>query len=499
MTNFLTANVAGSEAMQPNDQAYGYNVNRIAAVLNGTNPLPLTVGPLTIVGASTINPGPLTVQGTSLASFTGTTGTSFIAVKSTDATNLNFYAIDFTNTFQGNPLARIAMQYNSVAGSSLHFGVSNTYASGITLDAMQISPAGAVTINPGPLTVTGEIINNTSADGSPYTQARITPYRDTSNWGYIGYGTDAQMRIVYSKTVSGHTLLFGTSSAVDNTGTFTQTASLDAAGLMTLANGLTITAGGETITVGNLVITAGNIQVNSPSSYLGLTGTGTSQIAGGTTGLNINNHIDNATNIGITDAGLITFRNALSIPPSAGGTVAATSYGSVPVKIAEIVLGANTATLTFSSIPSGFRHLSCSFQGQNSGTAAQAATIQINGDTGANYNNSAHGSDSSIGSWVNISGVGATNYRVGGFAGSAAPAGATGHGWFRIKNYAQTTWRKAIDYRGGYEQGDTSGAFGDELGQGSWKSTAAVTSVAISSAGAFNIITNSIATLFGEP
>ena len=44
---FLTANIAGIESLQPGDQAYGYDVNRIAAVLNGINPVPLILGPIT--------------------------------------------------------------------------------------------------------------------------------------------------------------------------------------------------------------------------------------------------------------------------------------------------------------------------------------------------------------------------------------------------------------------------------------------------------------------
>ncbi len=41
--------------MQPNDQAYGYQVNRIAAALNGINPIPLVMGPITVLGTTTLN------------------------------------------------------------------------------------------------------------------------------------------------------------------------------------------------------------------------------------------------------------------------------------------------------------------------------------------------------------------------------------------------------------------------------------------------------------
>ena len=53
--NFLTANIAGLESMQPNDQAYGYQVNRIADALNGINPLPLIVGKVTLQNIPGLN------------------------------------------------------------------------------------------------------------------------------------------------------------------------------------------------------------------------------------------------------------------------------------------------------------------------------------------------------------------------------------------------------------------------------------------------------------
>lgn len=56
--NFLTANTSGIELMPGvNDQAQGYDVNRIIQALNGTNILPITVGSLTVSGTLTLTGG----------------------------------------------------------------------------------------------------------------------------------------------------------------------------------------------------------------------------------------------------------------------------------------------------------------------------------------------------------------------------------------------------------------------------------------------------------
>jgi hypothetical protein len=53
--NFLTANISGLEMMQPFEEPFGFHVNRVAAVLNGDNPIPLIVGSLTIQSIPGLN------------------------------------------------------------------------------------------------------------------------------------------------------------------------------------------------------------------------------------------------------------------------------------------------------------------------------------------------------------------------------------------------------------------------------------------------------------
>jgi hypothetical protein len=92
------------------------------------------------------------------------------------------------------------------------------------------------------LSVFGAIQNAAAADASPFTMARIWVYGGTGmdllNYAYLGYGNDANMRIVYSNTSQGHNLIFGTSSATDNTGTFTSTMTLTSAGNLAIVGAL---------------------------------------------------------------------------------------------------------------------------------------------------------------------------------------------------------------------------------------------------------------------
>jgi len=93
------------------------------------------------VGIGTINPiAKLDVNGASaVTSFTGTTRLG-VTVRGSTSTN-DYSGIDFTGTAINGPTARIAVLSGS-SGSSLQFGTSNIYGSGITNTAMTIDSSG---------------------------------------------------------------------------------------------------------------------------------------------------------------------------------------------------------------------------------------------------------------------------------------------------------------------------------------------------------------------
>jgi hypothetical protein len=123
-------------------------------------------------------------------------------------------------------------QYSITAATGLrvtsgNVGISNsspTYKLDVGSNAGQSATAGAA----------GLIRNGTSADQSPYTQARIFIYGGTNvdggNYAYLAYGSDASCRFIYAKTGAGAPLYFGTSSAFDGTGSVTNRMWLDTSG-----------------------------------------------------------------------------------------------------------------------------------------------------------------------------------------------------------------------------------------------------------------------------
>jgi hypothetical protein len=83
----------------------------------------------------------LQVYKAAASAFTGTSPGALLLTDSTNTTNY-FTSIDFnTTTSLSVPFARIGMGY-TLNGSTLNFGTSNSYASGITNTAMTIDPVG---------------------------------------------------------------------------------------------------------------------------------------------------------------------------------------------------------------------------------------------------------------------------------------------------------------------------------------------------------------------
>jgi hypothetical protein len=190
----------------------------------------------------------------------------------------------------------------------------------------------------------------------------------------------------------------------------------------------------------------------------------------------------------------LTF-GAIVVPPKAAGTVAAHGYGTIPVKIAEIVLGASATNVSFTSIPAGFRHLNghWGFRGDNA--APPVLNLTLNSDTAAHYQYGAWDANTA-GTSVFFGSGGGTSIRIGSVTGSTSGAGMRAGGHFRVLDYASTSLYRQVVFTG-FRQ-DTS-AQACESGAGSWSDTAAAVSTLTLTASANNLVSGGLATLAGEP
>lgn len=168
--------------------------------------------------------------------------------------------------------------------------------------------------------------------------------------------------------------------------------------------------------------------------------------------------------------------------------------------ISENFVPSNVATVTFSSIPAGFQHLVLYTSVKSSSTAtgftADSLYIQLNGNTGANYNRTGLFNNNSSTASASFSGA-QTSGIVGAvwnsFPGNTA---GTGSAMTIIPRYAGTTFFKntiSLGYAsdgGGSSQLFLNGACLTGV-------TAAVTSVTVGLISGGNILTNSFVGLYG--
>ena len=136
-------------------------INSLAADYGTYQPLLLNGSDVKILTGATqrmvVSDTGVDVTGTAgITSFTGTTKLGVVSRGSTAATDYSGY--DFIGNSQANPIARIAA-LTTGGGSTLSFGTSNSYGSGITNTAMTIGATGNVGVGTSsptlPLSVAG--------------------------------------------------------------------------------------------------------------------------------------------------------------------------------------------------------------------------------------------------------------------------------------------------------------------------------------------------------
>jgi hypothetical protein len=149
--------------------------------------------------------------------------------------------------------------------------------------------------------------------------------------------------------------------------------------------------------------------------------------------------------------------------------------------IASITLGADAASVTFSSIPQTYTDLVLIMNGY---TASDYVYYQLNGDTAANYSRTHLFGNGSTATSNRLTGQGALFSAIGVIA-------SPGQGISHIMNYANTTTNKTVLNRGNY----ASGYVGMQVGL--WRSTAAITSIQIFEGGSGNLVAGTTFDLYG--
>ena len=173
------------------------------------------------------------------------------------------------------------------------------------------------------------------------------------------------------------------------------------------------------------------------------------------------------------------------------GTPAVTnSYESIAT---TTVGGGGSATVTFSSIPSTFKHLQIrALVRDNRAATLNNMTIRANSDTGSNYTQHAlYGDGSTIGAFGNAS----TTLTYGGIIPSAsATASVFGACVIDILDYQNTNKYKTFRVLSGF---DANGSGSMRMYSGLWMSSSAITSITLDSETSGDFVQYSSFALYG--
>lgn len=150
------------------------------------------------------------------------------------------------------------------------------------------------------------------------------------------------------------------------------------------------------------------------------------------------------------------------------------------------------ASITFSSIPSTYKHLQVRGIARTSNTEINLQ-IRLNGDTGGNYMaHNLQGDGSTAGGYS--SSTGGTNMFLLRVATNSTTAGTFGAGVIDVLDYANTNKNTTLRSLTGY---DANGSGFINLLSGLWLNTAAVNSIQIYNAGGANLAEYSTFALYG--
>ena len=164
--------------------------------------------------------------------------------------------------------------------------------------------------------------------------------------------------------------------------------------------------------------------------------------------------------------------------------------------ISSTILGSDTASITFSSIVSTYKHLQIRYTARASqASTTWTAIMNFNGDTATNYSNhllyAYNGSVPSEGyanqTYINFGNV---------IPGSTGAANTFAGGIVEILDYANTGKNKTTrTLNGSYGTSGTTSTV--ELNSGNWRNTAAISSITLKPYSTANFVTGSRFSLYG--
>jgi hypothetical protein len=142
--------------------------------------------------------------------------------------------------------------------------------------------------------------------------------------------------------------------------------------------------------------------------------------------------------------------------------------------ISTTTLGSSQTTVTFSSIPSTYKHLQirCLIKTSRTSNVLSSTPIIFNSDSGNNYScRDLTGNGSSVSASVTANGISIDTGRV---AGNTGATNVFGVQIVDILEYANTSIYKSVKISNGF---DNNGAGVVAVASGSWRSTSAISSI----------------------
>jgi len=204
------------------------------------------------------------------------------------------------------------------------------------------------------------------------------------------------------------------------------------------------------------------------------------------------------TNIGISTTTATVTKLSSGTPSAATDGTDYLSPSTGPKKIAESLLGSDQASISFTSIPSTFRHLLIIVTGRTTDAATiNNIFLRFNNDSGANYDVQRLETTNNL--TTNAAVYGQTSAICGIIPGAgSSSASQAGLATITCANYAGTAFFKDFSAVGGGVCG-TSGSNNFTIqSHGNWRSTAAINRVDLFPA-SNNFLTGTLASIYGTP